>query len=434
MKNIFNTAKAKYFNRSEFFKNVTKLSAGSIFAQAIPIAVTPVLTRLYTPDEFAQFAFIMAIVSAVVVIATARYELAIMLPKNDDDAINIVALCFRILFFVTAFSLIGVFIYCYFFQEQLATQKIPASFLFFIPFMVLLLGTYQICNNWANRKKKYNQIIVSRISNTVATSSSNLALGFTGLTSIGLLLGTLFGQMTGAVMLFSQQFKSSKFLFPEIRREKIRALQKQYSHLPKVNMLQAIVDMLQINGVVYLLLFFFTSNIVGLYSLTIRLMQVPVSLVGSAITQVFFQQASSSYHENKNLQALVRRTILQAALLAAPVLIVLVFFGPDLFAFVFGEKWRESGEYARLLAPWIFCDFIRSPISQIPIIINKQRTLFLFSIFGNLILVIAFYIGSKYFHDVRMAFLILSSLLSLLFMIIIFWIYRTTKNTSASVL
>ncbi|TSA51930.1 MAG: hypothetical protein D4R43_00035, partial [Sphingobacteriales bacterium] len=226
MKNIFNSTKAKYFNRSEFFKNVTKLSAGSIFAQAIPIAVTPILTRLYSPDEFAQFAFIMAIVSAIVVIATARYELAIMLPKNDDDAINIVALCFRILFFVTAFSLAGVYIYSYFFQEQLATRKIPTAFLYFIPFLVLLLGTYQICNNWANRKKKYNQIIVSRISNTVATSSSNLAFGFAGLTSIGLLSGALFGQMTGAVILFVQQLKSSKFLFPEIRKTKIKALQK----------------------------------------------------------------------------------------------------------------------------------------------------------------------------------------------------------------
>lgn len=78
--------------KSEFSRNVLTLMTGTTISQALPIAVAPILTRIYSPEDFGLFAFYFAIVSILAVLATGRYELAIALPKKRDDAYQIVIL------------------------------------------------------------------------------------------------------------------------------------------------------------------------------------------------------------------------------------------------------------------------------------------------------------------------------------------------------
>ena len=95
--------------KSEFARNVLTLMTGTTIAQAIPIAISPILTRIYTPEDFGIFALYMSMASILSVVATGRYELAIMLPKKDEDAINIVALSLIISFLVSFIALLIVF-------------------------------------------------------------------------------------------------------------------------------------------------------------------------------------------------------------------------------------------------------------------------------------------------------------------------------------
>ena len=78
--------------RSPFIKSILTLVTGSSIAQAITLLVTPILSRIYSPADFGVFTFFMAIVGAFALIATLRYEIAIMLPKKDQEAVNIVSL------------------------------------------------------------------------------------------------------------------------------------------------------------------------------------------------------------------------------------------------------------------------------------------------------------------------------------------------------
>ena len=78
--------------QSEFSQNVLTLMTGSTLSQSIPIAISPILTRIYTPEDFGVYAIFLAIVTILGTIISGRYELAIMLPKKDEDAINIFAL------------------------------------------------------------------------------------------------------------------------------------------------------------------------------------------------------------------------------------------------------------------------------------------------------------------------------------------------------
>ena len=97
--------------KSEFSKNVLTLMTGTTIAQAIPIAISPILTRIYTPEDFGVLALFVAITTIFGTIANGRYELAIMLPKKDEDAINIFALGFIITCFISLILLILVLIF-----------------------------------------------------------------------------------------------------------------------------------------------------------------------------------------------------------------------------------------------------------------------------------------------------------------------------------
>jgi hypothetical protein len=70
----------------QFRRSVAVLASGTAISQAIPIAAMPVLTRLYTPEEFGTVVLYLALASLLGVVATARYELAIPLPHDDIEA------------------------------------------------------------------------------------------------------------------------------------------------------------------------------------------------------------------------------------------------------------------------------------------------------------------------------------------------------------
>jgi O-antigen/teichoic acid export membrane protein len=79
----------KIFPKSNFTKHVLILVSGTVIAQAISILVTPILTRLYTPEEFGLFAIFVAISSVLGSIANGRFELALLLPKVDKNAFEV---------------------------------------------------------------------------------------------------------------------------------------------------------------------------------------------------------------------------------------------------------------------------------------------------------------------------------------------------------
>ena len=75
---------------SNFAANVLKLVTGSVFAQGIGVLVAPIVARLFAPEAFGFAALFTSIAGIISVVACLRYELAIMLPKTDEEAANLI--------------------------------------------------------------------------------------------------------------------------------------------------------------------------------------------------------------------------------------------------------------------------------------------------------------------------------------------------------
>ncbi len=412
---------SKKITNSEFFKNVVTLITGNVIAQVITLLITLILTRLYNPEDFGTFSLAMAIAGGIGTIASMRYELAIMRPKNDTDAYKVVilslALCV-IISFVTAIVM-GVII--------LVAPNIPTWFLL-IPLMTFVIGLFQIFNNLANRQKKYKKIATSRV--IASTLNSSISVGFGGLNigGLGLFLGNILGQFCSIFNLIN--FTELKCNLKTTTFKDLRFWAKQYKDMPQTNLFQAIVDVYLINGLTYMIPVFFGTTIVGFYSFSMRILQVPVSFIGSAIAQVFYQKANDIHHTNENLRHIVKQTIKRSSIIALPLPIILMFFGPDLFAFVFSKEWRIAGEYAQILSPWIYFDFIRMTISQVPIILRKQKHMLLISFLGVLALTTSILTAGLVFNDIKIGLCLASAFLSILAIYITFWIYKISDSKS----
>lgn len=444
--------------RSEFGKNVLTLMTGSTIAQIVPVAMTPVLTRLFSPDEFGIFAFYMSIATFLAVIATGRYEQAIVLPKSKTEAVNIWALSFIILIVVSSL----LFILILFFKgpiEKLLDAPSLNDWLLFIPATVFSIGAYRIMTYWSNRNKRFKGTSGSVITQALVRVSTQMAGGFgkygvyssgnsghffksiftdkhtmpVGITPLGvgtLILSFFLGFLLAAIYLFLPFLKNDWSLLKDVNKNEMKKQAKIYDKFPKINSFHAMSDELKNIGVNSLIRYLFTDMILGFFSMTTRILRAPLAVIGNSFTQVFYQKAAEMHAHGQSFMPLVRSTIKKMVIIAVPIFLTILLFGPQLFEFVLGEKWRIAGVYAQYLTPWLFLNFAVSPILQVTIILNKQGQYFIISLVHNVIILGAIAIGGLVFKDLLDGFLLLSALQIVFYLWILRWLLKISREAN----
>ena len=344
--------------KSEFSKNVLTLMTGTTIAQAIPIAISPILTRIYTPEDFGIFTLYLSILGLVAVIATGRYEMAIVLPKSDEEAINILALSIFITLFLTFFTALIIVIFGEKILNMLNANNL-GDLLYLMPLSLLLAGLYQSFNYWSNRKKHFKNMANSRIAQTLGSGVGQLGFGFSTLSG-GMILGNLLGGILSVYVLMKKFFLYDKNLIKNVEKEKIIIEMKKYKNFPLVNSLHVFSDVLKTSLSTMLIASFFGSSILGFYALSLRILQVPLGIIGSSFGQVLYQRFNSAKENNETIYIIAKNILIKLFIIALPVFSLLYFVAPDLFSFIFGEKWRIAGEYTQILLPYLFLNFLIS--------------------------------------------------------------------------
>ncbi len=412
--------------KSEFSRNVLTLMTGTTIAQAIPIAISPILTRIYTPEDFGVFALFVAIISIFGSIANGRYELAIMLPKKDEDAINIFALGFIITCAISLLLLMLVVLFHDYFVTVLNNNSIGV-WLYFVPIAVFFTGLYNILKYFNNRKKYYKDIANATIIKSIITATIQLSIGFLMQGVSGLISGQIISQMFANMKLFKNIVKD-KLLISRISKVKIIALAKRYKDFPKFSMWATLANTLSHHLTNILISVFYSVATLGFYSLVQRLLGMPSALIGNSIGQVFFQQATKEKQETGKAVKTFNATIKKLLIMGIPSFGILFFIVEDLFAFVFGEEWRIAGIYAQILVPFFFINFISSPLALTMSVFEKQKQ----ALVINLILIITSIVSiyfSNMFNILFTDFLyILSSIMLFNYFIFIFYYQKISKG------
>ena len=351
--------------KSEFVRNVLTLMTGTTIAQAILVAIAPILTRIYTPEEFGLLALYIAISSIFAVVATARYELAIMLPESHDDASSVFWLSVFISFFVSVVICAMVLLWGESFTNFIGNPEI-GQWLYLIPVTVLFIGIYQSLNYWNTRNKFFSNVSKSKMVQSTATAGGQLSVAGSSFTGYGLIGGYALGQIFGTVYLAHKVYKKKKTKPVNLTLSRIFGVAWRYKKFPLFSSYGAIFDKIAQQMPLLILTKYFSSYITGQFSLTYRVLSLPSSLLGSALSQVLFQKVVEVHNKQpEKLRPYIIKIFFILLLSMLPLVVVLNYWGEPLFAFVFGDTWREAGTLAAILSIAIATRFAVSPLSMV---------------------------------------------------------------------
>ena len=358
--------------RSEFGRNVLTLMMGTGLAQAIGVALSPILTRLYGPEEFGIFALFMAITGVVCIPSSGRYELAVLLPENDGDAANLVVSALAMVFVSSICILALVLAGKHWIAGWLGHPEIE-QWLYGVPVMVLMTGVYQTLNYWFNRKKRYDRLAVNRTIRAGLITGGSVAFGYPHFVSGGMIIGTIIGQGLTSLMFLGQAGKEDWMLRRDVSWARMRSLMIRYKKFPLFSIPADMVNAVSSQMPVFIMSIFFGPAVVGFFSLTQRVLWAPTSVVAAAFSDVFKQQASRDINAMQNCRRLWLKTAAQLATIVILPGIVLALWGPQLFGLVFGERWAEAGKYARVMVPMFCLSLVASPLSGTLYVAEKQH-------------------------------------------------------------
>ncbi|MGN7905884.1 lipopolysaccharide biosynthesis protein [Pseudomonas sp. 22373] len=349
--------------KNDFLRNVLTLMTGTTLAQAIPIAAMPLLTRLYTPEDFGVLALYMSLAGMISVIITARYEVAVMLPERDEDAASLVTLSVCI---ASAISLVLLVVVSLFNDDiqSLLNNKAIGPWLYLLPITVFVTGMWQALNYWNNRSKKFKRLAVSRVTQGGGMTLAQFVL--TGLSTGGLVLGYLVGQVGGLMVFLTRTWREDRAVLSRVSLATMLENARRYSKFPKYSTFGALLDNAAVQMPVLMLSKFYDTHIVGVFSLTFRALNLPMSLIATSFSQVLFQRFVVLQRENPaRLAPFVLKLFFGLLGLMVPLVAFVWVVGPDLFALVFGETWRQAGEYATVLIFAVAIRFAVSPLSTV---------------------------------------------------------------------
>ena len=364
--------------QSEFSQNVLTLMTGSILSQAIPIAVSPILTRLYKPEDFGLYAIFVAIITIIGTIASGRYELAIILPKKEEDAINIFGLGILITIFITVLTTILVFVFNDSIVYLLNNQEMK-YWLYLVPVSVFLAGCHNQLIYFNNRFKNFKELSNTLILKSSISAVVQLSCGFIRRGAVGLISGQIFSQLVADISL-SQIIVKNKNLLYKINKIKIIEMATRYRNFPKYSILAILANKLSYQLTNIIISMVYSVGTLGFYSHVQRVLGLPSFLIGTSIGRVFIHEANKEKQRTGKAIKTWKKTMKKLLLIGIPIFGLLFITVESLFAFVFGEPWRIAGEYAQIIIPFFFVQFVVSSISSIDTIMEKQNLELLFNI------------------------------------------------------
>lgn len=419
-------SKLKSLYSSEFFRNVATLMTGSTIAQLIALAIYPVLTKIYTPDEHGLFSLYLGIIAITGIVSTGRYQLAILMPAEDKKAVNLAALGFLLAVGVSLVLLVVVL----FFRGAIAGAfKVPGieKWLWFVPLSTMLIGFFQVSIYWHNRHQRFRNTAEGNLAQSIVNSGVKLTTSGAVPAGGGLILGAITGQIAGAgYFLFSWLHKFRVHL-SGISRSGMREVAVMYYRFPGFNLPNNLVNSISNSLPVFLLGAYFGAAELGLYSLGFTMIFRPMNLVTNSMEQVFSQRVIKKHNDRisirKDFSTLLKRSF-QIGLVP---FVLAGIFGPLIFRTIFGAEWEESGRYMQLLIPWFFTAFMANQLTFIPDLFSVQKTAFLLNII-RLVLRIGGMTVGIWQQDILLTLGLFSGASFIIVVITLFWYMRLVRS------
>lgn len=353
----------RLFQQNSFLRNVSILAGGTAFSQLLIALSLPVLTRLYTAEDFSHLAVYMALMGVFTVVACLRYNLAIPLPDNEDDAL---ALTVAAIFSGGLISfLIAVPVMAYPTEmARLIGKSSFVSYLWMLPFGVFLASIYAALQSWSARKKRFALIAKTQLSQAVGGTGMQLFAGSVAPTPFGLIFGhMLFGGL-GVLGLLRNSLASDRELLKKVSWKGVIRSARAYKRFPLYSVPEAFFNTASVQVPVLIVAAHAVGPEAGFLMLAMRVLGIPMTLIGRSVSHVYLAEAAEKMRSGE-LTAFTRNTVVSLAKIGVIPLLMAGVASPYLFPLIFGASWERAGYVVSWMVPWFLVQFITTPVSSV---------------------------------------------------------------------
>lgn len=361
------TTRGRRLASSESAVGAARLASGTAAGQIILVAVSPILTRLYSPSDFGSLAVFVSLVGLVLVVSAGGYNFAIMLPKEQSDATVVVGLS---LLLVAVTSMITAVVAVVLVVLGVFADSL-GNFVLLWPLAVFFGGVAQVLAANAIRYGKFGLVAGANLLKASVTAVAQIVFGVLGFGSGGLMTGNFLGMSSANVRLAKPVVADLRQTRPSLAR--MRAAAREYSQFPLHTMPANLINVAFLSGTPLIVGWLFGTVTLGFWSLANSFVYMPSTLVSQAVGQAYYRKAVAVRESTREAKRLFDRTVTSLAALSFIPFALLAVVSPYLFAFVFGEEWRVAGQYAQVMMPAVWVRFFSAPVSTTALAHSANR-------------------------------------------------------------
>jgi O-antigen/teichoic acid export membrane protein len=426
-----NAARTVIGAEGSFRRNTVVLTAGTFTAQALPLVLYPVFTRMYTPVDFGVYATISLLATLLAILATGAYEHTILIARSRRAAAHIAAYSLVRSIGVIALLFGPLFL----FGHLLVRWGLDATVLTWLPLVpaiALAVVVYGCYSEWCVRSRYFGELSRVRIWQASAIAASRLGLGAVLPAFNGYVAGDVLGKVVSAARCGAMFWRNDRPYLHIHTLPRMRAAARRYAHVARYAMPDVLIGHLA--GSVHILFIgaAFGAEQLGYVSVVLSMMYVPVTIMSSAIKDVFRQRASVEFTREGSCRRTYRRLVVPITIVAALGFGAVYFVAPFLFPRVLGENWAVTGEYARILTPLFFWNFVSMSLGGVLVIAERTDVSLLWQIVNFVLTVTALVVGTQVLNDVAGALWCYSLARAATYMLYMGLSYRFAKGPSVS--
>lgn len=356
--------------RFGFFKNFITLAGGSVLGQGIAILFSPILSRLYSPEEMGVYTLVLTAVGMFESAVCLRYELLIVSEEQERKTSQLIAASVRICFALSALITAGYLGYSLITNQ--VEDKDLGLVLFSFPILVLH-GISCISASYNNRLREYKRMSLASVTQGGLHNGLSALFGLLHFGSIGLIFGRLIGYIGNVLVSIGL-----RRIPAGVKTVKNHPFRECISVL-KENKKQALFSTpaVLVSGIAYSVINIFIADlygekILGLYSYSYRLLGLPLIVVSASISRLFFKDASVEFERYGHMKKTFMHLLVPLFGIAVAMTVGFKLLAPWAFAFFFGEQWREAGVYVQILAPMFAVRLVATSYANATIVRKKQ--------------------------------------------------------------
>jgi O-antigen/teichoic acid export membrane protein len=406
------------------------LTIGTIVAQILPFLFYPYFSRIFSPSDFGLFATISTLIPFFAILASGTYENSILLSKDKQEAASLIVMILIRSSFILFLSWLIFEIFAIQIGELLNEKRLE-KWIFIIPICSFATIIYNLFNEWCVTHKYFMALSVNKIINTSSIAIGKLLFGLSSLISNGLILGDLFGRALTAIICIIRVSQRDSFIFSRVKMNDLRSLSTKYNNFPRLYLPDQFLNLIGGSLHVFVIGIFFSSEDLGYFSLAASILTVPVTVVSSAIKDVFRQRANQYYSETGSCRVLYIKLLVPIAILTIILSIPFYYLLPKGFSVFFGKNWSRAGMFAQILLPMFVTNFISMSLGGVLLISKKYIVSLLWQAGTILLSIFAFFFGICIYNSIEfmLYFFMIARTIAYLIYIVLSYYYAANVDS-----